>query len=132
MFSSRIFYFKILNQFFIFYFSFLVLNFCRSIGTDKFNVFDVEKLDEVDDVMVFVGRVLLEPFADDLDMKNLPEFLRTLSEAYAQVAYHNNLHGVDVANGLVYMSKNMGSLWQKASVTERLACIIGGLGHDVG
>ena len=110
----------------------------KSITEKNFNIFELKELIGYNNVLLIMGRVILENLGlldeEILNSAKLDNFLTSVSNQYKQeTLYHNALHGSDVTHSVyLFFTHSNAEKIAKTNVLDLLSIIIAALGHDIG
>ena len=103
-----------------------------------FNIFELKELIGYNNVMLIMGRTILENLGlldeEILNVSKLDPFLNSVSAQYKESSlYHNSMHGSDVTHSVyIFFTHSNAEKIAKTNVLDLLSIIIAALGHDIG
>ena len=110
----------------------------KIINTKNFDIFILKDLIGYNNVLPFVGRIILENLGlideEILSVEKLDPFLISVNNQYKpEVLYHNCLHGADVTQSCyIFFTYSNAEKISQTNVLDLLSIFIAALGHDIG
>ena len=110
----------------------------KLINVKNFDVFLLKDILGYNNVLPYVGRVILENLGlideEILNIEKLDSFLTSVNGQYKEeTLYHNGLHGTDVTQSCyIFFSHSNAENIAKTNVLDLLSIFISALGHDIG
>ena len=110
----------------------------KIINEKNFDIFELKDLIGYNNVLPFVGRLILENLGlideDILSLQKLDPFLLAVNNQYKpEVLYHNCLHGADVTQSCyIFFTYTKAEKLAQTNVLDLLSIFIAALGHDIG
>ena len=110
----------------------------KIINTKNFDIFILKDLIGYNNVLPFVGRIILENLGlideEILCVEKLDPFLISVNNQYKpEVLYHNCLHGADVTQSCyIFFTYSNAEKISQTNVLDLLSIFIAALGHDIG
>lgn len=112
-------------------------DFSKLINEKNFDVFKIKEIIGYNNVLPFVGRMILENLGlideEILNIDKLDSFLFSVNNQYKEdTLYHNCLHGTDVTQSIyIFFSRSNAEKIAKTNVLDLLSIFIAALGHDI-
>ena len=109
----------------------------KIISEKNFDIFDLKDIIGYDNVLPFVGKIILENLGlideEILSVPKLDPFLIAVSNQYKpEVLYHNCLHGTDVTQSCyIFFTYSNAEKIAQTNVLDLLSIFIAALGHDI-
>ena len=109
----------------------------KLINERNFDVFKIKDIIGYNNVLPFVGRMILENLGlideEILNIDKLDSFLFSVNAQYKEdTLYHNSLHGTDVTQSIyIFFSRSNAEKIAKTNVLDLLSIFIAALGHDI-
>ena len=109
----------------------------KLINERNFDVFKIKEIIGYNNVLPFVGRMILENLGlideEILNIDKLDSFLFSVNAQYKEdTLYHNSLHGTDVTQSIyIFFSRSNAEKIAKTNVLDLLSIFIAALGHDI-
>ena len=110
----------------------------KIINAKNFDIFILKDLIGYNNVLPFVGRIILENLGlideEILSVEKLDPFLISVNNQYKpEVLYHNCLHGADVTQSCyIFFTYSNAEKISQTNVLDLLSIFIAALGHDIG
>jgi hypothetical protein len=114
------------------------LDVSKIINDKNFDIFVLKDLIGYNNVLPFVGRLILENLGlideEILSLQKLDSFLISVNSQYKpEVLYHNCLHGADVTQSCyIFFTYTKAEKIAQTNVLDLLSIFIAALGHDIG